>query len=90
MARVHAHRLIAAADTCLQLETTLPSESVARELAPLREQPALLRKVWERALVKSEHPTAADVRAVRGEVFPNLLPMGNTLPSESVARQRVL
>lgn len=61
-----ASQFILAAEVSTIVEGSPPkSESVARELAPLREQPEKLREAWTEAVeVSNGKPTAKDVRAV--------------------------
>jgi phage N-6-adenine-methyltransferase len=62
----HGGRLIAAAEVAVELEPigSIPSESVARELAPLRDEPDVMRDAWQDAQAASPDraPTAAIVR----------------------------
>jgi phage N-6-adenine-methyltransferase len=71
MDRVHAHRHIQAAEvaTVLSIDNTgspAPANvAVARELAPLRDEPAVLREAWSEAVdLHGPQPTAAEVREV--------------------------
>jgi hypothetical protein len=80
--RRHGYRLIEAHAICVQLDTPADSldhgdldladlarplsESVARELTPLRDQPTELEAVWRETIEEhGERPTAAQVREVR-------------------------
>lgn len=71
--RNRASQLIVAAEVAGTLPTTVgtapPNEAVARELAPLRQEPEKLREKWSETVEKhGPAPTAQQVRAtVRGE-----------------------
>jgi hypothetical protein len=76
MAHAFAYYLIAAAQVVSTIVDTpnppiiLPStESQARELAPLRAEPEIMREVWQEAVERAQgQPTAAVVREVREEL----------------------
>ncbi|HXT99503.1 MAG TPA: hypothetical protein VN903_00835 [Polyangia bacterium] len=66
LSRIHAHRLIEASEvgSMLPIGNTPSTESQARELARLKDEPEAVREVW--AEVRAEHGddvTAAEVRA---------------------------
>ena len=75
LGRRHADRTIAATQVVALLSAaaaTPRSEAVARELAPLREQPEDLRECWETVLDRhGERPTAAQAHEVVRERLPN-------------------
>jgi hypothetical protein len=81
MRREVADRLIRAAEVVASIAPTNPtglvptSESQARELAPLLDEPEKLARVWESATsmaAAAERPvTAADVRDARRQLEPN-------------------
>lgn len=65
--RTYAHRHIQAAEVAsmLPIGNTPTNESVARELAPLRDEPDQLRDTWAEVVeLHGERPTAANVREV--------------------------
>lgn len=71
LTRRHADRLAAAAEVAAILEVDevgpigLTSESQARELAPLRDDPAAMREAYEQAVKEAEgEPTAEGIRKV--------------------------
>ena len=67
MSRVHAHRTIEAAETvaALPIGNAPRSESVARELAPLKASPDRLKDAWGEVVEEyGARPTAAQVRQV--------------------------
>ncbi|MBA3688445.1 MAG: hypothetical protein H0W81_06425 [Chloroflexi bacterium] len=71
MSRGYAKRLVMAAETVALMTVpigTVPppaSESIARELAPLRDQPEKLKAAWSEAVeINGDKPTAAAVREV--------------------------
>lgn len=67
----YAHRLIVAAEIVQEvvpIGTAPRTESVARELAPLREEPDVLRETWADAVERyGDKPTAAQVKEVVAE-----------------------
>lgn len=66
----HANRLVEASNVTEVLGPMgpVPTERVARELAPLSDDPGALLAAWERATTEHGSPTAAHVRAiVRGD-----------------------
>lgn len=72
MARSRAYQLIDSATVASALSTTVDSptnEAQARELAPLRAEPEVMREVWQEAVDRSSgQPTAQIIREVREEV----------------------
>lgn len=78
LSRPQAYRLIDAATVQVALSPIgdrVPNESVARELAPLRDEPEKLREAY--AEVKQRHgstPTAAQVREVVRQAEPHMPP----------------
>lgn len=79
MSRARAYQLIDAATVVEVVSTTVDAtapatEAVARELAPLRQEPEQMVKVWETATSTAatlERPvTAADVRDARRQLDP--------------------
>lgn len=75
ISRRHADRTIAAAEVVALLPTEGPlphAEAVARELAPLREDPDTARAAWAEAVeLCGDTPTAAEVRGVVAEKLPD-------------------
>lgn len=66
MERAHAYRQIQSAEVAALVSPVgdIPSERVARELAPLRDEPEQMREVWQEARAEAgeREPTAAIVR----------------------------
>ena len=63
--RPRAYQLIDAAEMSTTVDTALPSERVARELAPLRDEPEQLRETWAEAVERhGERPTAKQVHVL--------------------------
>jgi hypothetical protein len=104
-ARRYAYYLIDAAEVCTIVHTaeapTPATESVARELAPLRKEPEKLRQAWQEAIeVSNGSPTARDVKAVveqyrppssngRPAAAPTYCPMcGHRVPADRPLRPR--
>jgi hypothetical protein len=77
-------QLMAAAESVAALPagTTVPAtESVARELAPLRDEPERLREAWETAVEQhGPEPTAAEVREI---VKPTIAPSPEPIPGQT-------
>ncbi len=62
--RQRAAQLIGAARLSTIVDSPLPSEGVARELAPLKNDAPRLRAAWAEVVAEKPKPTAQDVRAV--------------------------
>lgn len=88
MQRAHAYRLIQSATVANALSPTgdtPTSERQVRELAPLLDEPDVLREAWAEVVALHPEPTAAQVR----EVVANRRPRhGIPLDEEILARQQ--
>lgn len=77
MSRKRAYDFVAAAEVTAELspigDTQPPNEAVARELAPLRDEPDMLREAWTETVERhGPAPTAAQTREVVREINPKL------------------
>jgi hypothetical protein len=84
LSRTYAHRLMQGAEVAGMLPTgnTPPSEGVARELAPLRDDPDQVREAWAEVVERhGDSPTAAETRAVVNEKRAEPLPAVEDLPT---------
>lgn len=93
MGKPQAHRVIVAAEVAEVAAAAVPTgtapanEAVARELAPLREQPEQLREAWSEAVEEfGEQPTAAQVHGIveRRAPRPTREDGGDTKPREVI------
>lgn len=84
----HANNLVAAAEVQELISgTTVPkinSERQARELAPLLDEPDLLKEAWQEVIEKNNKPTAAAIReVVQEKIKQNLQPAPPKNPPET-------
>lgn len=72
LSRPRAYQLIEAAEVGSELSTTVDvrpaTERVARELAPLREQPDQMREAWQETLAQHGVLQLAEIRRALGQV----------------------
>lgn len=77
--RIHAFRLVQASQVSRALPTgNIPNERVARELAPLRDDPEALAAAWVAATEATPDPSPADVRRAVAHLRADGEPMPKT------------